>query len=144
MYEFVGRLMGVVLRHKAYLPFEFPPIVWELLAGHKPRRDTLPQHDVEAARFLQNMLTCNARNQADFEATLGITDLSLSFNFRGSDGVVVELMQGGNERAVTFSNYKEYVSAVYDMRLHEFDSACAAMRRGLVRVLLWPCSGDWC
>lgn len=27
MYEFVGRLMGVVLRHKSYLPFEFPPMV---------------------------------------------------------------------------------------------------------------------
>jgi hypothetical protein len=27
MFEFVGRLMGIVLRHKNYLPFELPPLV---------------------------------------------------------------------------------------------------------------------
>ncbi len=141
MYEFVGRLMGVVLRHKAYLPFEFPPIVWELLAGHKPRRDTLAQHDVECARFLQAMSACTARDQAEFEAAFNLTDVPLYFNFRGCDDVVVELMQGGNERVVSFGNFKEYLAAVWDMRLHEFDAACAAMRRGLVRaavpVPLW-------
>ena len=27
MFEFVGRLMGIVLRHKFYLPFELPAMV---------------------------------------------------------------------------------------------------------------------
>lgn len=27
MFEFAGRLMGFVLRHKFYLPFELPPMV---------------------------------------------------------------------------------------------------------------------
>ncbi len=36
---------------------------------------------------------------------------------------------------MTFENYTEYVEAATAMRLHEFDSACAAMRRGMVRSM---------
>ena len=32
MFDFVGRLIGIVLRHKNYLPFELPPLVrWVVL-----------------------------------------------------------------------------------------------------------------
>jgi hypothetical protein len=47
----------------------------------------------------------------------------------------VELVPGGADRRVTFENYTEYVEAATAMRLHEFDSACAAMRRGMVRSM---------
>ena len=33
MFEFVGKLMGMSLRAKLNLPFEFPALIWKKLAG---------------------------------------------------------------------------------------------------------------
>ena len=33
MYVFVGKLLGISMRHAAFLPFELAPIVWKLLVG---------------------------------------------------------------------------------------------------------------
>ena len=54
----------------------------------------------------------------------------------------IELLAGGSTKEVTFANRKEYVDLAISARLHEFDAAVAAIRRGMVslvpeRALRW-------
>jgi len=44
-------------------------------------------------------------------------------------------MEGGADKPVTFENRLQYVEAVVDFRLHEFDTAARAMRKGLVAMV---------
>ena len=54
----------------------------------------------------------------------------------------VDLLPGGGEKRLTFDNRLEFVDLATAMRLHEFDAAVAAIRRGILslvpeRALRW-------
>jgi hypothetical protein len=54
----------------------------------------------------------------------------------------VPLLPGGESKELTFANRDEYVELAAAARLHEFDTASAAMRRGMLslvpeRALRW-------
>ena len=89
-------------------------------------------HDFAAFRRLNALNTTTAVTAEEFNAEFNVDGKTLCFTFPASDGVDVELMPGGAEQPVTFTNYKEFVNAAFNMRLKEFDAAAAAMRRGLV------------
>lgn len=87
MFEFVGRLLGIVLRHKHYLPFEFPPLVWKILAGQTPSAADLPLHDMLSSQFLDEVRNCEAHgvtNDAQFQQRFEAAQLR--FVFDGCDG----------------------------------------------------------
>ena len=60
---------------------------------------------------------------------------SLYFTTFDCNGNEVEVVPGGKDLRVTLSNRHRYCDAVESWRLHEFDTACAAIRRGLANIV---------
>jgi hypothetical protein len=132
MFEFVGKLMGVSLRTKATLPFNFPSLVWKGCVG-----GTIEVSDIES---IDQVLTQTLRvlvdpqlSESDFEQAL---PEDVCFTTTTGDGATeVELVPGGATKRVTFSNRAEYSELVIQFRIHEFDAQLAAIRRGLATVI---------
>lgn len=59
MFVFIGRLMGMSLRWKATLNFEFPSLVWKLLLGQRPDEGDLQAMDQLAAQALYAIRHCD-------------------------------------------------------------------------------------
>ncbi len=165
-YTFVGRLIGVTLRHTMQLPFDLAPAVWArvLSAGDadkaatsskRRRRRTVDTasslwqlHDDQLSQRLRDLegMTYEqfvAAHAADV-VSLGAPADSVAeedvqplfFVSTASDGSQVELCPGGDERRVlTKSDVHEYIALTMDLREHEFDAQCAAIRGGLVSII---------
>ena len=139
MFEFIGKLLGMSLRAKLFLPFEFPPLIWKKIVGEDVSQDDLFAIDAISCKLLDEIRYCDSdakepvTDEEQFQARF--TD-KISFVFSGSDGVERELVScGGKKRIVTFANRLEYCDAVVAARLSEFDAAVAAMRKGLGEVV---------
>lgn len=126
LYEFIGKLAGGSWRHKMQLPFSLPGFVWQGLVGGTPTWEDLQDIDEAfCARLTRLLQTKGASAAAE----------GLVFTVPASDGSLVELVPGGASVRVDASNYREYYDLSLSCRLHEFDRAVAAMRRGLVSVV---------
>lgn len=135
MYEFLGKMMGMSLRVKLYLPFEFPPIVWKLLVGEAPTFEDLMAIDSITCKFLDAVRNCELDDIVDQDLfSLKYGD-KLRFVYTGSDGVERELVKGGKSISVTFDNRIEYCNMVIEARLSEFNKQVAAISRGMGEVV---------
>jgi hypothetical protein len=135
MFEFIGRLMGMSLRVKLCLPFEFPSLIWKRLVGEEVSLDDLMAMDAITCRLLEAVRSCESDgivDQDSFEVKYGG---KLRFVYTGSDGVERELGRGLRERVVTFDDREEYCDLVEQARLHEFDKQVAAIERGMAEVV---------
>lgn len=164
-YTFVGRLVGVTLRHTMQLPFDLAPAVWARVlnageagkaASKKSKRrskleaagglwelhdDVLSQRlrDLEAMTYAQFV----AAHAADVVSTGASSELvaeedvqPLYFTSVGSEDAQVELCPGGDDRRVlSKSDLQEYIALTKQQREHEFDAQCAAIRGGLVSII---------
>lgn len=126
MHFLVGQLMGVSLRHNLTLPFAFPRLVWRRLLGQEPELDDLIEVDAPIALLLR-------RVQAAGEEELAALDLT--FSLPNAAGEAVELIPGHASAPVNASSRNAFLSHALRARLHEFDPAVAAMRRGLGSVV---------
>jgi len=127
MLEFVGKLMGISLRTKATLPFNFPSFVWKGVLGQPLNATDLEGTDAYLVQSL-NALTDAKMTAIDFDLVYGG---EVTFTTTSSNGDTVDLLPGGERVAVTYERRHEYVDLVYAYRLHELDRQVAAMRRGL-------------
>jgi len=132
MFEFVGKLMGVSLRTKATLPFNFPSFVWKGCVG-----GTIEVSDIEA---IDQVLTQTLRilidpqlSESEFASSLPDDICFTTTPCNGGDEI--ELIPGGASKRVTYHNRSEYSSLVIQFRIHEFDRQLAAIRRGLATVV---------
>ena len=75
MFEFVGKLMGISVRTKALLPFEFAPLVWKLLAGEKLTREDLKSVDVQLTERLRK-IAAGVDGEDDNLAAAGVSAAS--------------------------------------------------------------------
>lgn len=145
MYTFVGRLLGIALRHRNYLPFSFPSLVWKRIAGVAPSATDLTAIDGGIAALLdtiEDVAKDAGVTQAEFDeqfngAMGGKEGAGLPAAVIGCDGRVVDLAGAGCEGGdrVTVAGAAAYVKAARSYRLHEFDAACSAMRAGLVSLV---------
>jgi hypothetical protein len=135
MFEFLGKMMGMSLRVKLYLPFEFPPIVWKLLVGETPTFDDLMAIDSITCKFLDAVRNCELDDIVDQDLFALKYGDKLRFVYTGSDGVERELIKGGKSVSVTFHNREDYCNMVIEARLSEFNKQIAAISRGLGEVV---------
>jgi hypothetical protein len=136
MYEFIGKLMGMSLRTKLLLPFDFPPIIWKGLVGEPLQKDDLWAIDAVTCSFLETLRNCADDDVTDQESfAVKYNDSNLRFSYTGSDGIERDLERGGSTRIVTFENRLEYCSQVEKARLTEFDVPVARMASGLGQVV---------
>ncbi|KAF1320211.1 Hect e3 ubiquitin ligase, partial [Globisporangium splendens] len=132
MFEFLGKLMGVVLRSKQYLSLNVASIIWKKLVGEKLHIDDLAAVDSMIVNSMTKMRTID---------TYGVTeemfeDIVLeTFTTLSSDNRVVALKPHGQSTTVTFANRCEYADLVEQYRLQEFDLQIAVLLRGISKVV---------
>lgn len=134
MFEFIGRLMGMSLRVKLCLPFEFPSLVWKKLAGEEATFEDLLGVDAISCRLLMEIKNCDNDGIHD--------DISFNIKYGGklkfvhirSDGIEEELETGSKDRVVRYSNRLQYCDMVEKAKLTEFDQQINAIERGMAEV----------
>jgi E3 ubiquitin-protein ligase HERC2 len=127
-FEFLGRLMGISMRQKLYLPFEFPPMVWKYLTGQELGISEIMDVDRETATRLHRLTS--AGESSDAAAMEGET-----FTILSASGSLVELVGNGAETDVTPADAETFVKLALQFRLHEFDPALESLRAGFVSVV---------
>lgn len=138
--EFLGRLMGMSLRTKAFLPFAFPSLVWKGLVGSPAGLDDLAACDALYAGYLHRVGHCDSDRHpetgAEQEPIVGEGAFASAFpdarwTVLTAAGAEVELVPGGRALRVTYAGRRSFVAAALSYRLREFDTQIAAIRRGL-------------
>lgn len=137
MFEFIGKLMGLSLRVKLYLPFEFPPLIWKKILGEEVGLDDLRTLDVITYSLIETVRNCHldgVENQDQFEEKYG-DKLRFVYNTTSKEGTEQELFEGGKDVAVDFDSRHSFCDQMMNIRLHEFDKHIAAITRGLSGVV---------
>jgi E3 ubiquitin-protein ligase HERC2 len=128
MFEFLGKLVGVSMRQKLYLPFAFPSIVWKQLVGEPVTLDDVCQVDEACAVQLTDMKDmARLGSRADFESKYGAAVFVIS----GSDGQSVELLPGGATLRVTWDTRDQFVRLAESFKIHEFDAQVMSLEVNL-------------
>ena len=134
MFEFIGRLMGMSLRVKLCLPFEFPSLIWKKLVGEEAALEDLLGVDAISCRLLTEIRNCDndgVHDDVSFNMKYGG---KLKFVYIRSDGVEEELESGSKDRVVRYSNRIQYCDMVEKAKLTEFDHQILAIERGMAEV----------
>jgi len=134
MFEFLGKLIGISMRHKLYLVFEFPAIIWKQLVGQTVAERDFEDIDDSTAQSIRVIRDCVAEgidNADKFAASF--PDMFLTIP--GADGKPVELVPGGSAVPLTWESREEWCRLAMRYRLHEFDRQVAAIRRGVHAVV---------
>lgn len=127
-FVFLGRLMGISMRQKLYLPFEFPPMVWRYLTGQELSMNEITDVDRETGLRLQRIAGVK---ETDADHTLA----GETFTVLSASGNLVELVGNGVETEVSPADAHTFVKLAVQFRLHEFDAALEALRRGFTDVV---------
>lgn len=134
MYTFVGQLMGLSLRTRIMLPFEFPSLVWKALCGQPAGIEDLDAVDAVAAATIRKLATW-PKEMATDAAAFAAAFLSLRFTATAADGEIVPLVPGGADVAVTLANRQTYVTLLTQFHFAQYEQGLAAMRSGLWSVV---------
>ena len=135
MFEFIGKLMGVSLRVKLCLPFEFPSIIWKQIVGDTPTAEDLMAIDVITGKLLFSLRHTEDDNIYDQSSFAAKYDDKLKFVYVGSDGVERPMREGGEHTVVTYDTRLEYCDEMEFVRLKEFESQVAAISKGLGAII---------
>jgi hypothetical protein len=127
MYEFVGVLMGIALRTKIALAFDFPSIVWKQLLGEPVEITDLEATDKLCVQAMNEMEKIKPEH---FEYTVFEV-----FTTQLSDSTEVELKENGRDMPVTKDNLNEFVSLTIKRRLNESARQIKAMQKGLNAIV---------
>jgi hypothetical protein len=126
MFEFVGKLMALSIRTKLSLPFEFAPLIWKKLVGEAVGTEDLMGIDAIGTKQLESVRAWDLEK---------VDPSRLRFEYIGADKVERELLPGGRDMPVTYENRHKYCDLLIAARLSEFDTAIAAMGRGMEEAI---------
>lgn len=135
MMEFVGKLIGMSLRAKLALPFNFPPILWKKLLHEPVNADDLRSFDAITWSLLNTLQHCENDGICNQELFREKYEDKLRFTYTGCDGVEREIFSGGKDVIVTFDTRLEYCQQVLEKRLCECDQQINSISRGLESVM---------
>ena len=135
-FEFLGVLMGISMRQKQYLPFEFPPMVWKMLTGQTVDMNDLADVDDKTAHRLRSVRAAAKSVRAGGSLEAAQQQLAgQAFTVNSCTGQVVELVGKGAEMAVTVDDADTFARLALNYRLHEFEAQVDAIRRGFADVV---------
>jgi len=135
MFEFLGKILGIVLHTQFTLNLDFPSIVWKPLVAQAIDLGDLKAVDSMCVQSLEALKIIDTKGVT--ESTFADIFLEV-FAINGSDGKEIELKPGGKNLEVTFQNRFEWVSLVQKARTNEFRAQTEAMKRGLATVIPLP------
>eukprot|EP01119_Soliformovum_irregulare_P017292 TRINITY_DN5115_c0_g1_i2.p1 TRINITY_DN5115_c0_g1~~TRINITY_DN5115_c0_g1_i2.p1 ORF type:complete len:2108 (+),score=625.85 TRINITY_DN5115_c0_g1_i2:350-6673(+) len=135
MYEFLGKLFGLVLYTQFTLNLDLPAMVWKPLVGMNVDLSDLKAIDAMCVQSLDALRTIDQKGITEDMFEDIITEV---FTTNGSDGKEIELKPNGKNIPVTFQNRFEWISLVEKMRTTEFAPQMEAIRRGMSSVIPLP------
>jgi len=128
MYEFVGVLMGIALRTKQTLAFDFPALVYKQLLSEDDNANNLDISDLEAIDKLCVQALNEIKNVKEENFEYIVYE---SFTTSLSNGQIVELCDNGKNIDVTYKNSEQFISLVIKKRLSEAAKQIEHIKRGL-------------
>ncbi|KAL1499142.1 hypothetical protein AB1Y20_013653 [Prymnesium parvum] len=133
-FSFLGKLMGCALLQKqASLDLELCPHFWKQLVSIDLEPSDLAEFDDAEYNSLQRLRYIDVTDGVDAEL---FGDLFFNtFEVTLSDGTVMELMDNGRSKNVTFHNRHTYCNLAIAARLHEGTTQCHAVLAGLRTVV---------
>ena len=131
-YEFVGKLMGAMLRSHESLVLSLPQFVWKQLVGDSVTwaRDFISVDSAEV-KFINSIETMSREVfEASFEGALKFTTVL-------SNGKTISLVPGedGDKKLVSFDSRNEYCKLVKESRMNESKEQIKAIKDGLTKVV---------
>lgn len=129
IFKFIGRMIGVSIRTKLLLPFQFADIIWKLIANRKVTIDDLIEVDSPIVNYIKGIMRCEDEY---FPYLVGDDAMCVINNFKNES---IELIEGGSNIPLTVENRKEMCDLMIEKRLHEFDIQVKCIRDGLMEVL---------
>lgn len=126
-FEFLGIIMGIAIRTGIHLVLDLPAIFWKNLIGANPT--TIDIHQIEQRFF--NKMNMILKQTKDEEVEPYYWTVMLA------DGKEFDLTTDGTgrEKEVSFNERIEYVRRCIYTKLTESSVQCAAVRRGLVKII---------
>ena len=131
-YEFVGKLMGAMLRSNESLVLSLPQFVWKQLVGDSVTwaRDFISVDSAEV-KFINSIETMSREVfEASFEGALKFTTVL-------SNGKTVSLIPGedGDKTLVSYDSRIEYCKLAKESRMNESKEQIKAIKDGLTKVV---------
>ena len=131
-YEFVGKLMGAMLRSHESLVLSLPQFVWKQLVGDSVTwaRDFISIDSAEV-KFINSIETMSREVfEASFEGALKFTTVL-------SNGKTISLVPGedGDKKLVSFDSRNEYCKLAKESRMNESKEQIKAIKDGLTKVV---------
>ncbi|OQR81938.1 HECT E3 ubiquitin ligase [Thraustotheca clavata] len=132
LFEFLGKIMGAIVRSRDYIALDLALVMWKWLV-HEP----LQVSDLES---MDRMLVQSMAKIRTIDS-LGVTeemfeDIVLeTFTTLSTDNRMVEIKPNGKSIPVTFATRCEFADLVEHFRLHEFDQVLRYVELGLGKVL---------
>jgi E3 ubiquitin-protein ligase HECTD3 len=131
-YEFVGKLMGAMLRSHESLVLSLPQFVWKQLVGDSVTwaRDFISVDSAEV-KFINSIETMSREVfEASFEGALKFTTVL-------SNGKTISLVPGedGDRKLVSFDSRSEYCKLAKESRMNESKEQIKAIKDGLTKVV---------
>ncbi|CAM9138781.1 unnamed protein product [Choristocarpus tenellus] len=143
--EFLGKMVGMAVRHGLQMGLDLPSTVWRPLVGLPLTLNHLGSIDVLAAKALERVIEkgCGQEskgfgadpNGQKNEIASPTEWEELSFTAHLSDGSQVPLKSGGENENVKLDNWREFVQRSELCRLRESAPMLQAFREGLAAVL---------
>jgi hypothetical protein len=133
-YQFVGQLMGIAIRKKHYINFNFPQLLWKQLAGENITIEDIEAIDMQSFTFINDMEQNMKQNQSIDYLFSSIMN-ELRFDIVSSAGQTYELVPNGSEIPITANNFQEYCLRYREYRLNEFSRQIEFIRQGLYSVV---------
>ena len=138
MLRFFGRLLGLAIRSKGYMPLALAPTFWRQLV-HLPRGFAdINEVDGTTAKVLDIIRGAPKVAAGDPLLFRSIVPGVLRFKVTLSDMSEVELIPGGRDVEVTLENCEEYCRLLVQARLDEANEQLACLRAGLAEVVPLP------
>ena len=143
-FQFLGKLVGLAVRHDILVPLNLPSLVWRPLVGLRvDRRDlgAVDQVVTNAIRMVESW------REDEFEVGLESSLDGLGEAFQQIEIDRVDEFGEAYREPLTFANRLEFVHQVETRRLKQMDPQLSAFWHGLSTVLpapllpLWPPSG---
>lgn len=152
LYHFMGQMVGIAVRSKITLDLALPSYIWKYVVCERLTEQDIASFDAPAANNLQRLgsaykqiVALEAQQKAgepvdpaayammQYNAVELIDDLTWSY--RRSDGVEVDLIPGGIQQKVELAEVGKYLVLYAEARLSEGRNAIGMFRRGLISIV---------
>lgn len=127
MFEFFGALIGMSVRSGILMSLNLPSFFWKQLTGEELTIHDLSSIDTMTVQILDNLR--EIQNQMEEEVFLQGYELTMTTIL--SNGEEVDLIPGGKNVKVNYSNLNEYIHRTLEVRFNECKKQIKAIKKGV-------------